>query len=146
MDWRPQMTSLAIGGVLEFIPFVAYFGPARVSSWNFVASVMQYLVIGGLVIAVLGLLWQGPIGRESVLVQFGLSIAVGALMSLVSFALIADWFTLGEGCPDPTMTRRFVALAEYPAATLLPLGLLIPALSFTSSIVWIIRHRAAFTG
>jgi hypothetical protein len=149
MDWRLQMTSLAMGGFLVFTPFLAVYhsvwDPATVSSWNFVASVMQYLLIGGIVIAVLGLLWQGRIGRESVLVQFGLSIGVGAVMFLVSLALAVYWFTWSESCPDPTLTRCFVASAEYPAATSLPLGLLIPALSFVSSIVWIIRHRAAFS-
>jgi hypothetical protein len=141
MDWRLQMTSLAIGGVLEFIPFLAYFGPATVSSWNFVASVMRYLLIAGLVIAVLGLLWQGPIGYESSVAQIGLSIGVGALMFLVSMALVVYWFAWSLGCPDPMVTRCFVASAEYPAAALLPFGLLIPGLSFISSVVWLIHHR-----
>jgi len=146
MDWRLQMTSLLFGGVLASIPSLAYFNsvwdPATVSSWNFVVSVMQYLLIGGLVIAVLGLLWRGPIGRESVLAQIGFSIGVGAWMFLVSLALIAYWFTWSLSCPDPTLTRCLVASAEYPAAALLPLGQLIPALSFISSIVWLIRHKA----
>ncbi len=140
------MTSLLMAGVLATIPSLAYFDsvwdPATVSSWNFVVPVMQYLLIDGLAITVLGLLWQGPIGRESALAQTGFSIGVGTWMSLVSLALIAYWFTWSESCPDPTLTRCFVASAEYPAAALLPLGLLIPALSFISSIVWLIRHKA----
>lgn len=140
------MTSLLFGGVLASIPSLAYFNsvwdPATVSSWNFVVSVMQYLLIGGLVIAVLGLLWRGPIGYESAVAQIGFSIGVGAWMFLGSLALIVYWFAWSESCPDPMVTRCFVASAEYPAATLLPLGLLIPAMSFISSIVWLIRHNA----
>jgi len=146
MDWRLQMTSLLVSGVLASFPLLAYFDsigdPATVSSWNLVASVMRYLLIGGVVIAVLGFLWQGPIGRESVLAQIGFSLGVGTLMFLGSLALIAYWFTWSESCPDPTLTRCFVASAEYPAAVLLPLGLVIPALSSISSTVWLIRHRA----
>lgn len=141
------MTSLLMGSVLASIPLLAYldiiWDPATVSSWNLVASVMEYLLIGGLVMAVLGLLLQGPIGRESILVQIGFSIGLGVWMLLGSFVLITYWFTMSESCPDPTLTRCLLASAEYPAATLLPLGLLIPALSFVSSGVWLIRHRAA---
>ena len=148
MDWRLQMTSLLMGGVLAGIPLLTYldivWDPASVSSWNFVGSVMEYLLIGGLVMATLGLLWQGPIGRESILAQIGFSIGLGAWMLLGSYVLIANWFTMSESCPDPTQTRCLLASAEYPAATLLPLGLLIPALSFVSSGVWLLRHRAAF--
>ncbi len=146
MDWRLQLTSLLIGGILAGIPFLVYldivWDPTTVSSWNFIVPIMQYLLIGGLVIAILGLLWQGPIGSESAVAQIGFSIGVGAWTILGSLALIVFWFSWSESCPDPMVTRCFVASAEYPAATLRPLGLLIQALSFINSIVWLIRHNA----
>src|SRR6266516_4676169 len=130
LDWRLQAAGLATGITFAELP---HFGPyytgnqtAFVSSWNTILSTMQYLLIASLVLIVLGIVWSGPIGRPSAWIQMFISFGLGCWMILtyVSGGFIAIDF-------------RAMTPIVVPAETLLTIGLLVPALSFASSLTWL---------
>src|SRR6266581_2696700 len=127
LDWRLQAAGLATGIIFAELP---HFGPyytgnqtAFVSSWNTILSTMQYLLIASLVLIVLGIVWSGPIGRPSAWIQMFIGMS-------------QSW--MYEDC-----CRQLIP-AVAPLDYLLPIGLLIPTLSFASSLAWLFwdgRHR-----
>ncbi len=142
MDWRLQAAGLATGITFAELP---HFGPyytgnqtAFVSSWNTILSTMQYLLIASLVLIVLGIVWSGPIGRPSAWIQMFISFGVGSWMmvGLMFLGMSQSW--MYEDC-----CRQLIP-AVAPLDYLLPIGLLIPTLSFASSLAWLFwdgRHR-----
>ena len=142
LDWRLQAAGLATGIIFAELP---HFGPyytgnqtAFVSSWNTILSTMQYLLIASLVLIVLGIVWSGPIGRPSAWIQMFISFGVGSWMmvGLMFLGMSQSW--MYEDC-----CRQLIP-AVAPLDYLLPIGLLIPTLSFASSLAWLFwddRHR-----
>ena len=138
MDWRLHGAALIAGSMLANLPF--FFGPDTsvgpsvfVSSWNLVISVMQYILIASLVLVVLAIFWKGPIGRPSAWVQMFISFGLGCwmLLTYVSVGFI-------------TIDFRAMTPIVVPAENLLTIGLLVPTLSFASSLTWLFwdgRHR-----
>jgi len=124
--------------MLANLPF--FFGPDTsvgpsvfVSSWNLVISVMQYILIASLVLVVLAIFRKGPIGRPSAWVQMFISFGLGCwmLLTYVSVGFI-------------TIDFRAMTPIVVPAENLLTIGLLVPTLSFASSLTWLFwdgRHR-----
>jgi len=124
--------------MLANLPF--FFGPDTsvgpsvfVSSWNLVISVMQYILIASLVLVVLAIFRKGPIGRPSAWVQMFISFGLGCwmLLTYVSVGFI-------------TIDFRAMTPIVVPAENLLTIGLLVPTLSFASSLTWLLwdgRHR-----
>jgi hypothetical protein len=142
MDWRLQGAALTAGFMLANVPFL--FGPDTVvgpstfvSSWRLVASVMQYLVIASLVLIILGIFWRGPIGRSSAWIQMFTSFGLGCWMLLVSVG--TSFVTIDYSALTPTVA---------PAQNLLTIGLLVPTLSFASSLAWLFwdgRHGPEYS-
>jgi hypothetical protein len=144
MDWRFQASGLAAGAVLASIP--SFFGPAPpsslnpgaslssfVSGWTNVASMMQYPLIAGLVLLVIGTVSKGSIIRVSAWIQVFSSFALGAWMLL---SLVGVGWT--------TIDYPVGASATVSAQNLLAIGLLIPTISFASSLAWLFwdgRHN-----
>ena len=138
MDWRLHGAALIAGSMLANLPF--FFGPDTsvgpsvfVSSWNLVISVMQYILIASLVLVVLAIFWKGPIGRPSAWVHMFISFGLGCwmLLTYVSVGFI-------------TIDFRAMTPIVVPAENLLTIGLLVPTLSFASSLTWLFwdgRHR-----
>jgi len=138
MDWRLHGAALIAGSMLANLPF--FFGPDTsvgpsvfVSSWNLVISVMQYILIASLVLVVLAIFRKGPIGRPSAWVQMFISFGLGCwmLLTYVSVGFI-------------TIDFRAMTPIVVPAENLLTIGLLVPTLSFASSLTWLFwdgRHR-----
>jgi len=130
--------ALIAGSMLANLPF--FFGPDTsvgpsvfVSSWNLVISVMQYILIASLVLVVLAIFRKGPIGRPSAWVQMFISFGLGCwmLLTYVSVGFI-------------TIDFRAMTPIVVPAENLLTIGLLVPTLSFASSLTWLFwdgRHR-----
>src|SRR6059058_3705715 len=142
LDWRLQAAGLATGIIFAELP---HFGPyytgnqtAFVSSWNAILSAMQYLLIASLVLIVLGIVWSGPIGRPSAWIQMFISFGLGSWMmiGLMFLGMSQSW--MSEDC-----CRQLIPTVA-PLDYLLPIGLMIPTLSFASSLAWLFwdgRHR-----
>ena len=138
LDWRLHGAGLTLAIVLPSLP--EFFAPdyngsliAFSSSWNALASTMKYLVIASLVLVILGIVWRGQIGRASAWIQMFVSFGLGCWMLL---ALIGIGFI--------SIDFRALDPATVPAQNVLAIGLLIPALSFVSSLAWLFwdgRHR-----
>ena len=143
MDWRLQVAGLTIAIIFASLP--SFFAPAYngnqtafASSWNTVVSAMQYLVIASLVLATFGIVWRGPIGRASTWIQMFISVGIGSWMLLVAIGLA---FT--QAGFDGDCCRQLIPIVA-PAQNLVAIGLLIPTLSFASSLAWLFwdgRHR-----
>jgi hypothetical protein len=143
LDWRLQGAGLIVGVVLAGIPFA--FGPdlsvgqsAFVTSWNAVVSSMQYILTSGLVLAILGILWRGPIGQRSGKMQVYCSFVLGIWMLWNIYNVGWTRVMLDQDCCQsliPTVA---------PAQNLLTIGLLIPTVTLASSLFWLVwdhRHR-----
>ena len=143
MDWRLQGAGLTIAIIFASLP--SFFAPAYngnqtafASSWNTVVSAMQYLVIASLVLATFGIVWRGPVGRASAWIQMFISVGIGSWMLLVAIGLA---FT--QAGFDGDCCRQLIPIVA-PAQNLVAIGLLIPTLSFASSLAWLFwdgRHR-----
>jgi hypothetical protein len=144
MDWRFQAGGLAAGAVLTSIP--SLFGPepptslnlgetlsSFVSGWTNVASIMQYPLIAGLVLLVIGIVWKGSITRPKAWIQVFSSFGLGGWMLLSSVGV--GWATIDYPVG---------AAATVSAQNLLAIGLVIPTISFASSLAWLFwdgRHN-----
>src|SRR2546430_9875333 len=135
LDWRLQAAGLAAGIIFAELPD---FGPnytgnqtAFASSWNIVVSATQYLLIASLILVVLGIASRGPIGRPSAWIQMFISFGLGSRMLWVLMGLSFRQAALDEGC-----CRQLIP-AVAPEGLLLLIGLLIPTLSFASSLAWL---------
>ena len=135
LDWRLQAAGLATGIIFAELP---HFGPyytgnqtAFVSSWNAILSAMQYLLIASVVLIVLGIVWSGPIGRPSAWIQMFISFGLGSWMmiGLMFLGMSQSW--MSEDC-----CRQLIPTVA-PLDYLLPIGLMIPTLSFASSLAWL---------
>ena len=156
MDWRLQIASLAPAIITAMVAFSAdvYFScgncPANVSSWNFVVSLMQYLLISGFILVVLSIAWPGAMGRISALTLIVLSLSVGFVMFLAWLDLGIYQLTYRVSCPDPTVSRCSVAAAQNPTIDLVTIGLLIPTSSIISTAAWLLwaarKHPEVFHG
>jgi len=143
MDWRLQGAGLIIAIVFAGLP--SFFAPAYngnqttfASSWNTLVSAMQYLVIASLVLATFGIVWRGPIGRASAWVQMFTSVGIGSWMLLAAIGLAFTRAGFDGDC-----CRQLIPIVA-PAQNLVAIGLLIPSLSFASSLAWLLwdgRHR-----
>ena len=141
MDWRLQGAGLIVGVVLAGIPFA--FGPdlsvgpsSFVTSWNTVVSSMQYVLIIGLVFAILGVIWRGPIGQRSARMQVYASLVLSIWVLWSIYSVGWTQVMLDQGCCQSLIP------AVAPAQGLLVIGLLIPAVTFASSLFWLIwDHR-----
>jgi len=142
LDWRLQAAGLATGIIFVALPNFSpdYTGNqiAFVSSWNAILSAMQYLLIASVVLVVLGIVWSGPIGRPSAWIQMFVSFGLGSWMmvGLMFLGMSQSW--MSEDC-----CRQLIPTVA-PLDYLLPIGLLIPTLSFASSLAWFFwdgRHR-----
>jgi len=135
LDWRLQAAGLATGIIFAELP---HFGPyytgnqtAFVSSWNAILSAMQYLLIASVVLIVLGIVWSGPIGRPSAWIQMFISFGLGSWMmiGLMFLGMSQSW--MSEDC-----CRQLIPTVA-PLDYLRPIGLMIPTLSFASSLAWL---------
>jgi len=143
LDWRLQGAGLTLAIVLTGLP--EFFGPdyngslaAFSSSWNALASTMKYLVIASLVLVILGIVWRGQIERASAWIQMFISFGLGCWMLIVSVGV--GFISIDFRALDP---------ATGPARNVLAIGLLIPVLSFVSSLAWLLwdgRHRLQASG
>ena len=139
MNWKLQGVGLIAGAILAAIPMVfglkPYSGPGGTavsesvfaSSWNNLASVMQYPLLASLAFVSLGIVWKGSGRRRSAWLQlfFSFCLGCGLLFSLVDVV-----FT---NIDAPTRLEYTLA-----AQNLLGLGLLAPTLSFVSSLTWLL--------
>lgn len=139
MEWRLQSVGLVSGAILAGIPLI--FGPqpysglggtalspnAFASSWNNVASVMQYPLIASLAFVILGIVWKGSQRSRTARFQVFASFFLGGgmLFSLAGVALTTIDYPLGGS-------------ATVPAQNLLAFGLLAPTLDFLASMIWLI--------
>jgi hypothetical protein len=136
-----QGADLIVGVALGSIPVA--FGPdlsvgqsAFVTSWNAVVSAMQYTLIIGLVFAVLGIVWRGPRGQRSARMQVYASLVLTIWMLWNIYSVGWTKVMLDQGCCQSLIP------AVAPAQGLLIIGLLIPAVTFGSSLFWLIwDHR-----
>jgi hypothetical protein len=136
-----QGADLIVGVALGSIPFA--FGPdlsagqsAFVTSWNAVVSAMQYALIIGVVLAIIGIVWRGPIGQRSARMQVYASLVLTIWMLWNIYNVGWTKVMLDQGCCQSLIP------AVAPAQGLLVIGLLIPAVTFGSSLFWLIwDHR-----
>jgi hypothetical protein len=107
------------------------------ASWtNTIVSLMQYILVAGLILTILGIVWKGRIGQDSALVLVITSIALGVWMILsIFYVQLLTMVFLDEDC------CRWQIPAVAPAQNLLWAGLLIPTVTFTSYLVWIVRDN-----
>ena len=136
-----QGPDLIVGVALGSIPLA--FGPdlsvgqsAFVTSWNAVVSAMQYALIIGVVLAIIGIVWRGPIGQRSARMQVYASLVLTIWMFWNIYNVGWTLVMLDQGCCQSLIP------AVAPAQGLLVIGLLIPAVTFGSSLFWLIwDHR-----
>jgi hypothetical protein len=136
MDWRLQGAGLTIAIIFASLP--SFFAPtytgnqtAFASSWNTVVSAMQYLVIASLALATFGIVWPGPIGRASAWIQMFISVGIGSWLLLVAVGLAFTQAGFDDDC-----CRQLIPVVA-PVQNLVAIGLLIPTLSFASSLAWL---------
>ena len=140
MDWRLEVPALLAGVVLAGIPLWLYpdFGldTSQVStSWGTIVSNMEYVLIIGIVLAVLGMILRGHLGEKSAKILICASILVGIWLGFSMIVVgITITFVVPRCCPllIPVVTS---------ARNLLAIGLLIPTMTFVSSMFWIIREH-----
>ena len=136
-----QGAGLIVGVALGSIPFA--FGPdlsvgqsVFVTSWNAVVSAMQYALIIGMVLAIIGIVWRGPMGQRSARMQVYASLVLAIWMIWNIYNVGWTMVLLDGDC------CRSLIPAVAPAGKLLVIGLLIPAVTFASSLFWLVRdHR-----
>ncbi len=134
LHWRLQAAGLATGIIFVALPNFSpdYTGnqTAFVSSWNTILTAMQYLLVASLVLIVLSIAWRGPIGRPSACIQMFVSFGLGSWMMIGLMFLGMSQSLMSDCCRQLIPT---VAPLDY----LLPIGLMIPTLSFASSLAWL---------
>jgi hypothetical protein len=137
LDWRLKAAALVSGFVFAsspvFLPNITADHTAFVTAANTIISLMQYVLVTGLILTVVGILWKGPIGHRSARRLLITSIGLGVLMilSIVDFQFLI-MVQLDEDC------CRDLIPAVAPAQNLLWVGLLIPTTTFCSHLVWIV--------
>lgn len=123
-----------------FIPGVTADHAAFVTSVDTIISLMQYILVASLILTILGIVWKGRIGQRSALRLVIASFALGVWMLLsIGYVQFQTMVQLDEDC------CRDLIPAVAPAQNLLWVGLLIPTVTFTSYLVWIVRdnnHKA----
>lgn len=143
MDWRLQIAGLATAFVLDELP--GYFGPiytgnqtAFVSGWSNIVSVMQYTLFASLVLIMAGIAVPGSIGRTWAWILAITSVGLGTWTIWTGTGFAISHSYLAEDCCN----RLLPAVTPVPG--LLIIGLLVPTLSFASSLIWLFwngRHN-----
>jgi len=132
-----QVAALVSGFVMAsmpaFVPSVTADHAAFVTSVDTIISLMQYILVASLILTILGIVWKGRIGQRSALRLVITSIALGVWMVLsVFYVQFETMLVLDEDC------CRSLIPAVAPAQNLLQVGLLVPTVNFTSSLLWIV--------
>ncbi len=119
-----------------FVPNVTADHAAFVTSVDTIISLMQYTLVASLILTILGIVWKGRIGQPSALRLVIASVALGVWMVLsICYVQFETMLVLDEDC------CRSLIPAVAPAQNLLQVGLLIPTVIFTSSLLWIVRDN-----
>jgi len=119
-----------------FVPNVTADHAAFVTSVDTIISLMQYILVASLILTILGIVWKGRIGQPSALRLVIASVALGVWMVLsICYVQFETMLVLDEDC------CRSLIPAVAPAQNLLQVGLLIPTVIFTSSLLWIVRDN-----
>jgi hypothetical protein len=138
MNWKLQAAGLVSGAALACIPLFfgvqSYSSPGGdalnsadfFSSWNNIASFMQYPLLVSLVLVILGIAWRGPFRHRSAWALMFTSFSLGCLML---FSLSSVAFT--------TIDYPSGVSATVAAQNILAIGLLVPTLSFFSNLIWL---------
>lgn len=103
------------------------------SLWAGVASEMRYPLVASLLLVITGIVWKGSIGRGSAWGLVAASFALGSWMIISGVAVSFTTIDYPGGGP-----------ATVPAQNLLLIGLVVPTLSFVSSLAWLFwdgRHN-----
>ena len=135
-----QVAALVSGFVMAsmpaFVPNVTADHAAFVTSVDTIISLMQYILVASLILTILGIVWKGRIGQPSALRLVIASVALGVWMVLsICYVQFETMLVLDEDC------CRSLIPAVAPAQNLLQVGLLIPTVIFTSSLLWIVRDN-----
>ncbi len=119
-----------------FIPGVTGDHAAFVTRVDTIISLMQYTLVAGLILTTLGVVWKGRIGQRSALTLIIASIGLG-VWTVLSIFYVQFWtmVILDDDC------CRDLVPALAPAQNPLLVGLLIPTVTFTSCLVWIVRDN-----
>ena len=137
MDWRLQAPGLVAGVVLAGVPLWLYpdfnLGTSEVvASWDSIVSDMQYVLIIGIILAILGILLKGHLGEKSAKILVCASILVGIWLGFsIVVVSITISYVLPRCCP---LLIPLVA----SVLNLLEIGLLIPTITFAGSLFWIL--------
>jgi hypothetical protein len=124
-----QVAALVSGFVMATLPAFIL----NVSWASTIVSLMQYLLVASLILAILGIVWKGRIRLRSALGVVFTSMALGVWMILsITYVQFLTMVFLDEDC------CRWQIPTVAPAQNPLWVGLLIPAVTFTSSLLWIV--------
>jgi hypothetical protein len=134
------VSGFVMASVPAFIPGVTGDHAAFVTRVDTIISLMQYILVAGLILTILGVVWKGRIGLWPAVKLAIASIVLGVWMILsIFYVQLWTMVILDDDC------CRDLIPALAPAQNPLLVGLLIPTVTFTSSLVWIVwdnYHKA----